>query len=383
MRRSIIIPLLLLLVMLSWIPSTSAGVSAVAPSSQPLVSCLAPGRATQVSPPAANVASTTASPGVASTPGAMSASPLHTVADVPLPGPASRFDYQSFDPASGRLAIAHMGAGQLVVFDTRTRRVMGTVDGLPKATGVLAVPEVGVIFVSVAGDHQVAIVNDKTLKVVARVGTIGFPDGLAYAPQARRVFVSDEDGGGELVVDARTKTVVTTIAIGGQAGNTRYDSVSGCILVAVQSRNQLVAINPETLQVVGRYDMAPGCDTPHGFLIDAPNRLAFVTCEGNATMFVVDLETMQATATLAVGDGPDVLAFDPGWHRLYVAAESGVVAVFDESRGALQPLGTVTMAAAHTIAVDPGTHLVYLPLANVDGRPVLRIMASDPPTGAA
>jgi len=383
MRTLATIPLLLLLVTLSWFPAATAGISAAAASSHPLVSCLAPGRATPVSTPNANAAPKSVASAAASTPGAMDSSLLHTVADVPLPGSASRFDYQSLDPASGRLAIAHMGAGQLVVFDTRTRTVVGTVDHLPKATGVLAVPEVGKLFVSVAGDHQVAVVNDTTFKVVARVGKIGFPDGLAYAPQAKRVFVSDEDGGGELVVDARTNTVVTTIDIGGKAGNTHYDSISGCILVAVQSRNQLVAINPETAQVVGRYAMAPGCDTPHGFLIDAPGRLAFVTCEGNAKMLVVDLKTMQATATLAVGESPDVLAFDPGWHRLYVASESGAVAVFDESRGVLQPLGTVTMADAHTIAVDPDTHLIYLPLANVHGRPVLRIMASAPPAGAA
>ena len=29
---------------------------------------------------------------------------------------------------------------------------------------------------------------------------------------------------------------------------------------------------------------------------------------------------------------------------------------------------------AHTVAVDPATHRVYFPLADVGGRPVLRVM---------
>ena len=37
---------------------------------------------------------------------------LTKVADVPMPGPAVRFDYQTFDPVSGRLYIAHMNADQ-------------------------------------------------------------------------------------------------------------------------------------------------------------------------------------------------------------------------------------------------------------------------------
>ena len=39
-------------------------------------------------------------------------------------------------------------------------------------------------------------------------------------------------------------------------------------------------------------------------------------------------------------------------------------------------LGRGFLAAdAHTVAVDPTTHRVYFPLANVGGRPVLRVMA--------
>ena len=38
---------------------------------------------------------------------------MRVVADVALPGPVSRFDYQSFDPTDGRLYIAHMNADQL------------------------------------------------------------------------------------------------------------------------------------------------------------------------------------------------------------------------------------------------------------------------------
>jgi hypothetical protein len=32
------------------------------------------------------------------------------------------------------------------------------------------------------------------------------------------------------------------------------------------------------------------------------------------------------------------------------------------------------MPHAHTVCVDPETHLVYIPLENIDGHPILRIM---------
>jgi len=62
-----------------------------------------------------------------------------------------------------------------------------------------------------------------------------------------------------------------------------------------------------------------------------------------------------------------------------VASESGVVSVFTELGGGVQLDGEVTMPHAHTVAVDPRTHLVYFPLQALAGAPVLRIMARTPP----
>jgi DNA-binding beta-propeller fold protein YncE len=298
---------------------------------------------------------------------------LRVVADVPLPGPPSRFDYQSVEPARGRLYISHMNAGTLVVFDLDSSRVVADIAGTPRATGVWAVPAHHAVYASAAGRHEVVAVDDRTLEITAHVGGVRFPDGIAYAPMEDKVFVSDETGEAEVVIDARTNTKHSTIALGGEAGNTHYDSVSHCILVAVQTRNELVAIDPVTERIVQRYDL-PGSDHPHGFTLDEPGRLAFVSSEGNGVLQVVDLRTMRVLETHRVGDDPDVLAWDPGWRRLYVASESGVVSAFAVDGSELRPLGEIRIPHAHTVAVDPRTHRVYLPLENVGGRPVLRIL---------
>jgi len=187
------------------------------------------------------------------------------------------------------------------------------------------------------------------------------------------VFVSDESGEADVVIDARTLRKRATIDLGGEAGNTHYDSVSHCVLVAVQTRNQLVAIDPATERVVARFDV-PGVDGPHGFTLDEPGRRAFVTGEGNATLAVLDLRTMRVTQRLRVGDDPDVLAWDAAWRRLYVASESGVLSIFSAAGDTLRPLGELRAPHAHSVAVDPRTHRVYLPLENTGGRPVLRVL---------
>src|SRR2546430_13208247 len=148
--------------------------------------------------------------------------PLRLVADVPLPGSASRFDYQSLESASGRLFISHMGAGQLVVFDVHAGRVIGNLDGFPTVTGVLAVPAEHRAYASATGDHAVVVVDDSTLQIVARIPGPRFPDGIAYAPEQRRGFVSGEAGRGGVLVGATTQPVVSQNELRGGSRKTHY-----------------------------------------------------------------------------------------------------------------------------------------------------------------
>jgi DNA-binding beta-propeller fold protein YncE len=284
-----------------------------------------------------------------------------------------RFDYTSFDPATDRLWIAHMDADRLLAFDVARRRIVRTI-AAPGVHGVLAVPRIGRIYASATNDHEVLTLDARSGRVLARAPAGRYPDGLAYDPVERHVFVSDESGGVETVLTASGRRVAT-VRLGGEAGNVQYDAGSGRVLVDVQTLDQIAVIAPRTNRIVRRVHV-PNCVDDHSLLVDAAQRLAFVTCDGNARLLTLDLATMRFTGTFTVGDSPDVLAFDPALERLYVAAESGVVSVFAEQGRSVRPLGTAFLApAAHTVAVDPRTHLVYFPLqAGPAGKPQLLIM---------
>src|SRR5262249_28077162 len=89
--------------------------------------------------------------------------PLRLVADVPMPGPAVRFDYQSLDATTGRLYISHMNADQLVVFDTRARKVVANLDGFARVRGVWVVPPLKRVYAAARASHEVVVVDTDTL----------------------------------------------------------------------------------------------------------------------------------------------------------------------------------------------------------------------------
>jgi DNA-binding beta-propeller fold protein YncE len=295
--------------------------------------------------------------------------PLKQVATVPLPGGSSRLDYASVDPGRHRLYMAHLGGGLVIVFDTKKRRVVTSIPA-PGAHGVLSVPSLGRVYATATDDQKLLTIDERTNRVIARTDAGDYPDGIAYDSAHKRVFVSDESGGKEYVFTAGGHGL-GSVDLGGEAGNVQYDAVSKRILADVQTKNEVAVINPLTKRVVRRVRL-PGCDHDHGLNVDAPRRLAFVACDGNAKLLTLDLRTMKVTGTASIGGSPDVLAFDPGLRRLYVASETGEVAVFAERGRKLKKLGEDLLAPnAHVVAVDPKTHLVYFPL---ESGPTLRIM---------
>ena len=87
-------------------------------------------------------------------------------------------------------------------------------------------------------------------------------------------------------------------------------------------------------------------------------------------------------ASLPLPGVPDVVMHDPDLRRLYVAAEDGPLVVFFSDQNGIREVTRGTAGPnAHSVAVDPVTHHIYLPLANVGGHPVLRELSLDVPEG--
>ena len=284
----------------------------------------------------------------------------------------TRFDYQSIDPVARRLYIAHLGDSTVVVVDLDRLRPVATTGDVSEVHGVLAVPKLDRVFATATGSNELVAVDMATNRIVGRAPTGGFPDGLTYDQVDGLVLVSNKTAGTESVIDGRTLRSVATIKLGNEVGNVEYDPVSKLAWAAARTPEQLVAFDPITHRVVHRIRL-PGCAGAHGVYL-GPEGRAFVACERNARMAVVDRNRQHLVELVDVGADPDVLAVDPTDGRVYVAAESGVVTVV-----ATQPRVRVLARAhladsAHTVAVDPGTRRVFFPLEDSGGHPIVRVM---------
>ena len=308
-----------------------------------------------------------------------SAQTLKQVAKFDLPGPGGkRFDYLTVDPDDNYLISAHLGARQTYIIDLTTDKVVATIADTPGAEGVEYVPELNKVYTSNAYDNTIGVVDLRRMKVVKKLKTDAKPDGSTYAAPFHKLYVSDERGKAEAIVDVTKDEIIKTLHFDSETGMPQYDPVSRKVYVNLQDQNIFAVIDPSTDEVVGRYPVGR-CKGNHGMALDPEHHRAFLSCEGNELMTVFDVEKHVPIGFLPIAGGPDVIKFDPGLARIYVACYSGAISVFHEDDpDHYRKLEDFPVThAVHSLAVDLKTHRVYAPEQEEDGKPVARMVVYD------
>jgi DNA-binding beta-propeller fold protein YncE len=341
------------------------------------------------------------------------------------------FDFQSLDPNTHLLFIAHTGPnpakeqqvnhmfnpsidatndGNVIVFDTRRSRVIRLLN-IPQVRGIVVAPDLEKVYAADSYDNIVYAIDEKTFKAVPiHLQTNDAPDSMEYDATDHLVLVSnlgrpanpyksqviEPKNENETVINALTDKVSARIPMGidgkwgDSVGHVRYDPGLQRVFVVVQQLPNpydpnppllpahLVAINPVLQRVVTRLTLPKFCINPHGMVIDAQHHIAFIACvdADPPSLVRVDLQTMKVIAEhpWPVQVKPDVLVFDRPSQLLFAGSSVGL-SVFKEHGRQLQWLGNYSFGLnTHTVAVDPVTHDVYLPVPHLGNRPVLRIM---------
>lgn len=301
---------------------------------------------------------------------------LKQVGSIELPGPkGKRFDYLTIDPSRHLLFSTHLGAGLLYAIDLRTNKVVKTFENLPGIEGVELAPDVNKAYTSNWLENKIGVIDLQQMKLIRKLPTESKPDGIAYAAPFHKIYVSDERAHAEAVVDVNKDEVITTLHFESETGNPRYDPFSKRVYVNLQDKNVIAEIDPATDNEIAEYPVGK-CKGNHGMALDSEHRLAFLSCEENDLMTVFRLDTHQPIAYFEQAKGGDVIAFDPGLKRIYVACYDGAISVFQEDDPThFRKLGDVPVQKkVHSLAIDTETHRVYAPEQEENGAPAAKLV---------
>lgn len=273
------------------------------------------------------------------------------------------WDYLSVDAAARRVYVSH--STHVMVVDADTTAVVGDIPDTPGVHGIALAPELRRGFISNGRAGTASIFDLETLKRVGEVKTGQNPDAILYDPATSRVFVFNGRSADATVFDARDGTLLATIPLGGKPEFSQSDG-GGTVFVNVEDKGEIVALDARALKVKARWPIAP-CEEPTGLALDAAHRRLFAVCR-NEKMAVVDADTGKLVATLPIGAGSDGAAFDAE-RQLAFSSNGGdgtLTVVRELSPEKFEVVQTVaTLRGARTISLDPKTHQLLLPTAEL------------------
>ena len=281
-------------------------------------------------------------------------------------GGPGRWDYASVDPTAHRLYLTRSTHTQAV--DLTTGKVVLDVPGQKRSHGAVAVPSVGRGYITDGGAGTIVVFDLKTGDVLANVAAADDADGEVYDAGTNKVLATCGDAGKLAVLDAGAdpKTAhADTVDLGGKPEFLAADG-KGMAYANINDKNEVVAVDLKAMKVTARYPLGGGT-SPAGLAIDAEHGRLFVGCH-NKKLVVMATADGKVLAELPIGTGNDACAFDPATGEAFASEGDGTLTVAKEtSPGQFEVTQTVqTPRGARTCAVDPGTHTLYLPTAEMN-----------------
>ena len=202
------------------------------------------------------------------------------------------------------------------------------------------------------------------------------PEAIAVNPTTNRIYVTNFYNASLSVIDGNTNAILATLPLPVGAGVVAVDGTRNRVYVTNDTQatpgSTLTVIDGGTDRIVGSITVGSG---PQAVAVDPGTNRIYAANADSRSVLVVDGKTLAVVGTVSLAAAPVDLAVDPDMQRIYVTepttASANTMEVIDGKTNTLRSPAAVGHALG--VAVNPATHLVYVPdylngtLAVIDG----------------
>ena len=301
------------------------------------------------------------------------------VATIPLMASGTNpFDISWVD-SGGKYYLADRASKSIDVVDTKTNKLIAQIGGFvgqnpkgPKSygpSGVVAIPSLHQAWAG-DGDSTVKVVDLQAQKIVDSISTGGTSraDEIAYDDKDQVIIIgndADEPVFLTLISAKAGHKILGKIPLPEATDGLEqpvWDAARGRFYVAVpvtksNPGGEIIAVDPMAIKITERIPVE-GCN-PHGLAL-GPGQDLLLGCRMKA--IILDLKNTGSPVTIAEAGGSDEVWFNPKDRKYFLASARGGLKIIDAV--SKKWIGSVeTGPGAHSVAADPGTNQIYVPIA--------------------
>ena len=293
----------------------------------------------------------------------------HMIAQYPIGGNDTGYDYLRVDAPTRRVFVAH--ANRVEVLNVDTGAKLGEITGMHGVHGIELIPELGKGYTSNGLDRTVTVFDRNTLQIRKVIRYTGVkPDAIQYDPESRRLFVVNGGATGDVtVIDPGNDSIIETLDLGGAKLEQIGFDGRGRAFVNDEGTSVIHVFDTHSLKALAKWPLG-ACEEPTGMAVDRAHRRVFAAC-GNEKLAVLDTDDGHVVATPAIGRDPDGAVFDPKTQRIFTSNKEGTLSVLQEvSPDRYETRQTLaTQPGARTLAMDENTGRIFMPTARFGPAP--------------
>jgi DNA-binding beta-propeller fold protein YncE len=274
------------------------------------------------------------------------------------------WDYLTVDPEHKRLYVPR--STHTMVLDADTGKTLGDIQGQKRNHGVAIAASASRGFITDGEDASVTVFDLKTFAVLGKVKAADDADGVIYDPASGKVLVVCGDAGVLIPIspdlDLATGKADAAVELGGKPEFLAADA-KGKAYINLVDKDQVAVVDTKTMKILHKWSTAPG-GSPVGMSMDLKARRLFIGCRKPQKLIVMSADDGKVLADLAIGAGVDATKFDGD---SFASCADGTLTVARETApGDFRIVQTVqTPRGARTMGIDPRTHRLYLPTAEL------------------
>ena len=255
---------------------------------------------------------------------------LRFVGSVALPRVEGRIDHLAYDAAGQRLFVAALGNNTVEVLDLKNNRHLRSLAGFKEPQGIAAAPEMRVVAVANGEGEGVQLVDAGDYRLATSVPLGDDADNVRY-DAAARVFYIGYASGALAAVRAADGTVMRTVKLAAHPESFQLEQSGRRIFVNVPDADQIAVVDRDSMKVIATWPVtAAKANFP--MALDEANHRVFVGCRRPAKVLIYDTATGKPTGSFDIVGDTDDLFYDAARKRLYVTGGDGYIDAIQQQR---------------------------------------------------
>jgi DNA-binding beta-propeller fold protein YncE len=255
--------------------------------------------------------------------------PLRLVQTISVPGAVNKWDHFGVDLKGNRLFGTVEDVPGVEIFDLKMYKFVRALTDFKNPHNVLAVPELGKIFVVDGDASEIKVLDYKSYQLIGHIPLTIDADPIAYDAAKQLLYVVN--GGREAktpyclvsVVDLVKGTKLADIKLDtNRLESMAMENSSQRLFVNMTGANLIGVVDRETRSVTKTWPVTAAKENVPMQYDESTHRL-FVVTRKPSKLVVVNTDTGKEVANLPASEFVDDLSYDAAHHRLYLPGGGG------------------------------------------------------------